>query len=364
MFVGNISEYHDNSVTLSFSPFCILWQVSSVRLQPGINSGEPVMRTSLWGVVLLVAAYNLVQTHASAQERRLLVVSPKVGAVIDSTARRTYNLFPGMKNFYSASFYQTPDSSIYLLFKRRSGTTVLPDSTRMSSFFTLNQVAEWIEHFDEIAKGTHQLGSSQPPIFYEDGTRFRPPTPQPKKEVTTVGKRTTDNLPLAPNTGGLARPLFNAVHLDFAFGLAFNDLSELGPLGAGTDNTGIPFTLYVEVPIYDDPGISLMGGWGASVTQHGLSSFAVFVIARPFPAHSLTPFFGIGFGQSSYSSSGTIIVTAQQSYPALALGLNLVPNFADVVFTLPIAAKLETTFENKSYSVSIAGPQISLMISL
>lgn len=77
------------------------------------------MRIPVWSFVLLLTVHNLVQTNASAQERHLLVVSSRVGTVIDSVERRTYNLFPLMQNFYSLSFYQAPDSNFSFVRFRR-----------------------------------------------------------------------------------------------------------------------------------------------------------------------------------------------------------------------------------------------------
>ena len=48
----------------------------------------------------------MISVGTRSQERRLLVLSPRIGAVIDSTERKYYNLFCNIKNFHSASIYQ------------------------------------------------------------------------------------------------------------------------------------------------------------------------------------------------------------------------------------------------------------------
>ena len=363
------SEFYDNSVTLSFPFFCILWQVSSVRLQPGINSGEPVMRTSVWAIVLLLAALLLVQANASAQERHILIVSPKVGSVIDSVERSTYNLFPGMQNFYSATFYQTPDSAIHVSFKRVAGTIALPESTHTTSYFTLKQVAEWIEHRDEIAHGTYELGSSQPLILYEDGTSFKPPTPPQKTTVTAEIKRPANELPLAKNSGRLSRPSFSTTHCTVAAGVAFNDFSGLVPLGIDRSKATFPVTVSFEIPLFSDPEISFAGG-GTLFPQQGLSSVAMYVFLRPSSSWMFAPIVGLGGGRAYFTkegysaANGSVNVHAEQPYLAIAVGMNLVPNWLDALLTLPLANKLQTTFENASYSAGVTGPQFNLVFYL
>ena len=61
--------------------------------------------------LFLIFYYTL---HATAQNRDTVIISPKVGAVIDSIEKVSYRIFPyfSSKNFISAILFLEKDSSI------------------------------------------------------------------------------------------------------------------------------------------------------------------------------------------------------------------------------------------------------------
>jgi hypothetical protein len=236
------------------------------------------------------------------------------------------------------------------------------DSSIAVSYETLIQYAEWIDHREELRQGAYTLGSSQPPLLYEDGNPLNPPPVAPKKTEVPSRQVFTSDLPLAPNTSGFSRPIFHTIHLDVAIGISFNDFSELKQLGVDASSSSGTLSFYAHFPLWEDPSISICGGW--SFGLGGVNSFSVLALCRTGLFSSFDPFFGIGAGQTRYNYSGLIIVSVSRSYAMLIFGLNVAHNVLDVQFTLPLAKKVTTMFESKSYTIVPAGPALSLLVSL
>jgi hypothetical protein len=316
------------------------------------------MKASICFCAIFIIA-SLVPVEVSAQGRRYVVVSSRVGVVIDSQEATTYKLFGAIKDFHSASVYQAPDSTLWVVAQLRSAEGILRDSTFAFPFVLLQAYAEQIDHWDEILQGTYQMGASQPHILCDDGTPLNPPP-----VASTETAVSTDALPLVPNTSRLSRPIFETVHFEIAIGLSVGDFSQLQTLIGNVSNVSCAVSFFVHVPVLEAPSISFLGGLGFAPGR-SLYSWSTFVLYRPGTLSFFDVIFGLGAGQTRYEYSGEqAIIKASQLYPVLLLGLNIVANTLDIVFTYPLTKGLSTTFESKSYTVKPAGFGLSLLLSL
>ena len=341
------------------------------------------MRISVCASVVVLLTGTLLPVDATSQNRRLVIVSPRVGGVIDALEATTYKLFPTIKNFHSASIYQAPDSSLSVMAQLKSAEAVLRDSTFAISFELVNEYAERIDHWGELLQGSYRMGTSQPQILCDDGTPLNPPPVASMKSVIFSGNQPTvalprrfpaDALPLAPDTSGLVRPRFATIRFDVALGLMLSDFSELKQLTGSATNISVPLSFYVQVPIAEDPSIVIISGWGFALGGAGggsEASFSTFLLYRPGSSSSLKPIVGLGFGYTSYEygtdgflGPGMISIHASESYPLLIFGLNIVPNTLDILLTCPLTKGLNTTFESNSYTIRPAGFGLSLLHSL
>ena len=316
---------------------------------------------------MILSIGTLLPVDASSQNRRLIVVSPRVGVAIDWQEAATYRLFPSIKNFHSASFYQAPDSAFWVVAQLRSTEGILHDSVFVTSYETLNAYAEQIDHWEELLQGTYRMGTSQPHIIYDDGTPINSP---PAAFINSVAPRRyghPDDLPLAPDTSGLVRPRFPTIRFDVSMGLMLSDFSELEQLTGSVTNLCMPWSFYVQIPIMEDPSILLLGGMGFAVGGGGggsIATYSSFLLYQAGSSSSLRPIIGLGAGYISYSYDGSVVINASESYPEILLGLNIAPNTLDILLICPLTKGLNTTFESNSYTIRPAGLGLSLLLSL
>jgi hypothetical protein len=325
------------------------------------------MKASICFCALFFIIATLFPVEVSAQNQRFVLVSPRVGVVIDSLEATTYRLFRTIKNFHSASFYKAPDSTFWVVVRLKSAEWILRDSTFTISFEGLKAYAEKIDHWEELLQGTYQMGTSQPYILYDDGTPLNLPPAASTKTIVSPRQVPTDVLPLTPNTSELVRPIFETIHFDVAIGLMLSDLSELEQLTRSATNISVPLSFYVQVPLKEDASISFIGGWGFALGGGGggnIYMFSSFLLYRPNTFSSLKPIVGLGAGTTIYGHHGDVDINAAQSYPILLFGLNIAANTLDILLTYPLTKGLSTTFESKSYTIKPAGFGLSLLLSL
>jgi len=326
------------------------------------------MKVSIFFCSLFFIIATLFPVEVSAQNRRFVVISPRVGVVIDSMEATKYTLFRTVKSFYSASVYQAPDSTFWVVAQLKSAEGTLRDSIFAISFEVLSAYSERIDHWEELLQEIYQMGTSRPHILYEDGTPLNPPPVASTKTVVSPHHVPTDALPLPTNTSGFLRPIFETIRFDVAIGLMLSDLSELEQLTGSAAKISVPLSFYVQVPIIEDPSFIFIGGWGFALGGVGggsVSSFSTFILYRPSSFSSLKPIIGLGAGHTSYAYSTTgLIINASESYPLLIFGLNIAHNTLDILLTYPLTKGVNTTFESKSYTVKPASFGLSLLLSL
>ena len=194
------------------------------------------------------------------------------------------------------------------------------------------------------------------------------------------------DLPLANPTPGLARPLFNTIHLDISLGVALCDFSELKALNGQNSSIAVPLSFLLEIPFefVDHPAgpdmpLYFISGFDFAVGGGGggsLYTFSAYLLYRSDSFSKVKPTIGIGVARTWYSSYSdtseidqSIDIRASETYPILLIGLNLVgltshANPIDVLLTIPIVTKLQTTFESKSYSIQPAGMRLSFVVPL
>ncbi len=94
---------------------------------------------------LLIAILGLLQMPVAAAAAQVsdqvIILSPRVGEVIDSKERELYHLFPGIHDFREAVFYRTPANACYVLVRRTSGA----DTTIALSESALMEASQFID---------------------------------------------------------------------------------------------------------------------------------------------------------------------------------------------------------------------------
>jgi len=175
-----------------------------------------------------------------------------------------------------------------------------------------------------------------------------------------------DYLPLAPDTSGFSRPVFPTIHLGISLGIIFCDFSSLKPLQVNKSNVTYPIAVNVHIPIWEEPAISLISGYGLSFdgNRGGVFSMSTCILYQTRMVSTLDVIFGTGIGQTKFNYDGSIILHSTQNYPVVMCGVNLARNYLYLMFTYPITKPLQTTFEGKLYKLTLTGPGLSLVFSL
>jgi hypothetical protein len=315
-------------------------------------------------ITILIAALCtciLIPGGLLSQSRRCVIISPLVGSVIDSSEARTYILFPAISNLQSASFYQAADSTLTLTFHRNTA-----DSTITIPYSTAFEYAERIDHWEELREGQYRMGTSPPRLFYDDGTPLIVPSVTRSGIALSPSRFLHEKLPLAPNPGGLDRPKFGTIRFGLEAGIMHCDLSSLASLAGNSGTTAFPMSFKILIPILEDPSLSFMGGWGMVIPVRGggsLTQFSAYLVLRPYTHTGLNPMIGLGAGRTVYSYTGPVIIDAEESYPEIVAGISLAGDMLDLLVNVPLAGEITTTFESTSYTITPAGPGVSLMLT-
>jgi hypothetical protein len=316
-------------------------------------------------LVLLLLEF-LVTADLSSQDRRLLIISPRVGPVVDSLERANYRLFRSIHDFESASYFQAPDSSFWVWVMMKFPNGNVQDSAFEISYRILEQTAERIDHQEELLKRTYVMGSSPEEIYYADGARVIPPSTDSAKVPVLPRQALDDILPLAPNLAHLSRPRFPTIHLALSIGVAQGNFSGLTRIIGKVSNVFVPVSLNMEVPVSVNPALSFVSGWGFALGGAGgggLTEFSAAIFYRLNFYSSFTPIIGFGASQNWYSKSDSLNISTSLVSPTLVFGLQLDPTMLDILLSIPLRTSLHTTFESQSYAIEPTGVRLSLLVA-
>ena len=127
-------------------------------------------RSIITSSIIITVFSFLPLTDLLAQEtEQLIILSSKVGELIDSTERSYYHLFPLDKNFVRAKFYLNPDST-YFARVESIGLDGTPEFTKRDfSKAMIFQVAEKINHYEELVANEYTMGKDPPAIHVVNG---------------------------------------------------------------------------------------------------------------------------------------------------------------------------------------------------
>jgi len=184
------------------------------------------------------------------------------------------------------------------------------------------------------------------------------------KRVTTsedTTKITSKYLPLRYNSGQIARPKFETIHLVLGLSGMHGNYSDLKRLGVKANELFVPLSIYVHVPFFrKDPSFFFTGGWDIGLAGRIYSFKGLFLYQTKYRL-----LFGFGAGTTWYSyRSDEIIIDANQSYGLLSVGINLSPHHVDLRVTVPMSSPLHVNFEDKYYKIKPEGIELSLLVSL
>ncbi len=120
--------------------------------RPGLSGSGRALLPAL-GVLLLAMPLSVAR---GADE--VIILSPRLGTVIDATEREQFGFFLYIDNFREAAFYRTPEMTYYAVVRRHER----PDTTISFSESVLEETAEIIENFEAIRERRYHKGTNTP----------------------------------------------------------------------------------------------------------------------------------------------------------------------------------------------------------
>jgi len=115
-----------------------------------------------WGVG--IAAFQSVAQH----KRQIVILSSKVGTTIDKRERRQYDMFSQFDNFFSATFFRTPDNAYFASITLQNNNGKMIDTTVEYTEKLVLMIAEKVDHFEELKAGQYRMGDNTPSLNFMD----------------------------------------------------------------------------------------------------------------------------------------------------------------------------------------------------
>lgn len=110
--------------------------------------------------------------NASGQNKKQVILSDKVGTVINESERKQYQLFPKIKGFTEARFYLDTNGSYFSNILFTNDDEIKKDTIIYYTEKNIIRFAEQIQFFDKIQNGNHNFGDITSTITAKDDMVF------------------------------------------------------------------------------------------------------------------------------------------------------------------------------------------------
>ena len=204
----------------------------------------------------------LAQAPSAADSARIVIVSPRVGEVIDAKERESYALFRDVRLFVDATFYMTDDSRWFVVIRMGGPGGGIRDSVAEISNMKVRRMSQVIDHFEEIKESRYVLSSGSTGIAL--GPKVPVPAPFPKADIAVGAAADTSGM-----SSIILKPEENAVpgiaerppkDQDSTAELFYDDSEKL-PLGKPRE--GMPwefahqfyFGFGASIPVFESGGV-------------------------------------------------------------------------------------------------------------
>jgi hypothetical protein len=135
---------------------------------------EVAMRKKIFLMVLVGLAFLSMPNRLFAQDSdKVVILSPRVGAVIDAVERERYELFPEVRGFDRAVFLQTPGKTYYARVMFMGPDGARRDTTIQYSEDVLHLLAEKIELLERLKEKRYDTADQPTKIQLAESTRIR-----------------------------------------------------------------------------------------------------------------------------------------------------------------------------------------------
>jgi hypothetical protein len=337
-------------------------------------------RLSLLLLLWCPFASTTAQLIGGVDSTRVVILSDRVGPVIDLQEREQYRLFLQINGFVHAVVLQLPDTTFVIRFTIAEPGGRERDSLVVYGGPLLRNLAERIEHFEEILAGTYRISERPAVLKLATGGAVVYPTISIVAAPTALsgrppqGQLPSGPLPLSPSHL-LYRERAYPFLLDFGVGIrTFSpDLDGLSQVFQGTPSFSYSplVTAHVELAVVEM--FSVQAEAGTSTSSDGFTASVGFVFYVPIPTlRSLRPFIGAALEWCTVSGSysGFDMAAGARGYSVTAglefltkgvVGMDLLCGYA---FFSPVSTTISdyTLAHPATATIDFSGPTFGLRL--
>jgi hypothetical protein len=112
---------------------------------------------------IIVFILIIVQTNINAQQcNKVVILSKRVGLTVEKSERDYFHIFGSFEDFKRAFVYLSPSGKYFVKFTSQKQGSVEKDTIIFYSEISILNLAEKIDHFEELADGTYTMGETLP----------------------------------------------------------------------------------------------------------------------------------------------------------------------------------------------------------
>lgn len=277
---------------------------------------------------IILSMLTLCRHATSAQEDvKIVILSPRVGTLIDETERNSFQIFPQIRNFISAVVY-TADGNYFIQFRLSDLDGKERDTIIIYSENLILMIAEKIDHYEEIKGGNYKIGQNPPTLVIAEGEPLRIQLPpHTKRRKTDQTQSTSDKavfkfwyepLPLAQTAIFEDQETYPKLGFGIGFALYSPDFSNLNNAflaienkyrdqgySIGGSNTKLDITslIYFHLQFQPFKHFSLFlqtASMDEESKKFSTTTVSLLYHVRPFQGSWFRPFAGVGIGKYTF----------------------------------------------------------------
>jgi hypothetical protein len=272
----------------------------------------------MWACFLLLGiaachAFARVPLTAPGDSASVLILSDRVGPVIDAEEAAQYHIFSQIKGLVEARVVELADSSTAVVVTLTRARESRVDSLVFYTENTLKMIAEKIDHFESFSDGAYVMGSQPVSIRHstyrvpvhvaaEQHTWAQVLVPVPTSQVPQTQNRAVSQLRAAERSGYPRERAYPVFAIGFGVRTYSPDTKGLQQT-TGSFSYGGLITVGVEIVISRSFGIQAEGG-GTTENEGRYASIGPVIYLPVFSNPGISPFLGGGLAWTSSKGGG------------------------------------------------------------
>jgi len=234
---------------------------------------------------------------------KVVIVSSRVGAVINRDARDHFQLFGQIPDFRRAIVLQRDDSTFAVLFSVGREGELERDTSVMYSLVTIKMIAEKVDHYEALMAGTYRMGQEPVTLHYATGSAIEYKEPHLVKEPHPVivqkpqaqSRWFVGAIPLAADPGYPRMRRYPTFDLGIGIRSFGPDLSGMSGVFLSLPSVTNPLlTFSFEVAISEVFALLADGAHTASEPEVGEGLIGAIYYVQPFEDHDVRPYISAG----------------------------------------------------------------------